>query len=402
MVPVQSRAINPVISVSSLLVGVMALFIVLGCDPNDRGRRGLSGPEVARRTTLATEPEPEPAWTYVGDESCRDCHPAEHIRYLGSGHSKTLQPAAEHPVARLLDGQTVPDPEHPDVSWRYELADGSFLVERIVGNDRESLPIDFAVGSGHHSTTFLTLIGRVSGPPGSLEHRMTYFAGDGETMRVTPGQEADARLGRSGPMGHESRPPATLRCLACHSTRLATRPGEFDREDLILNVSCERCHGPASGHVEAAHRGDLDLSMPLGFGSLASDTVASCGECHRMPEDLAPRELSPQNPQLARFQPVGLLQSACYTESPGALSCVTCHDPHARVETDPLHYQSLCLSCHTPSDAPPTPPTVNLGCIDCHMPGTDAGQGILFSDHWIRVRPDVRPDDPCTRPLSSD
>ena len=85
------------------------------------------------------------------------------------------------------------------------------------------------------------------------------------------------------------------------------------------------------------------------------------------------------------------------SEERGAFSCVTCHDPHARVSADRPAYDTVCLSCHTDpghtkqeglaKPAPACPVSTRSRCVECHMPRKDAGQGILFSDHWIRVYP---------------
>ena len=53
------------------------------------------------------------------------------------------------------------------------------------------------------------------------------------------------------------------------------------------------------------------------------------------------------NPRIARFQPVGLMQSACYTRSEGALSCVNCHDPHSRAATDRASYEAAARLLET-------------------------------------------------------
>ena len=47
-----------------------------------------------------------------------------------------------------------------------------------------------------------------------------------------------------------------------------------------------------------------------------------------------------------------------------------------------------CLACHKPDGSPPCPISPRRDCIGCHMPALDTGQGILFTDHWIRVRND--------------
>jgi hypothetical protein len=103
---------------------------------------------------------------------------------------------------------------------------------------------------------------------------------------------------------------------------------------------------------------------------------------------------------LARFQPVGVIASRCFRESRGGFSCVTCHDPHARASSDRGSYLAVCGSCH-PADRAAVPPAGHAGnpcpvaprgdCVACHMPRVDAGQHVLFADHWIRVR---RPGEP--------
>lgn len=173
---------------------------------------------------------------------------------------------------------------------------------------------------------------------------------------------------------------------------------------MIPSVTCERCHGPGRAHVEAARRGTgaEDLSMPMGLeGWTVQSQLKLCGSCHRHPSWVPPERLNANDPGLARFQPIGLSQSRCFKETEGKLSCVTCHDPHARSSADPAHYERVCLSCHDmpgkirieesgqeshlaqPAVCPVSPAT---GCIACHMPGVDSGQHVLFTDHWIRVR----------------
>ena len=76
--------------------------------------------------------------------------------------------------------------------------------------------------------------------------------------------------------------------------------------------------------------------MPFGLGGWTADAqMGLCGQCHRHPS-IFPREMiRPEETGLARFQPVGLMQSKCYTRSDGAFSCVNCHDPHARASIGP-------------------------------------------------------------------
>ncbi len=334
---------------------------------------------------------------FVGAETCASCHPGEHAHYVRSGHARTLAAAAKHGLARRLDGRIVEDPERPQERWDYELLDSGFRVSRVGSDGRNDLPIHFAIGSGHHATSFVTLLNQSSVAPRGLEHRLTYYA-KGDTFGVTPGQAEDAGLGRDGDLGFEMSATETLKCLGCHSTRtLAAGRAAVSLGDLIPNVSCERCHGPAADHVEAAKRGDEDLAMPFGDEGESADRVISlCGECHRHPSKAPPEMIRPDNRQLARFQPVGLTQSACYLEGDGRLDCTTCHDPHANSSTSTASYDAVCLSCHGPAEKP----RGSASCVNCHMPKVDPGQGVLFADHWIRVRVDSVPAGSCSRPAA--
>jgi hypothetical protein len=99
--------------------------------------------------------------------------------------------------------------------------------------------------------------------------------------------------------------------------------------------------------------------------------------------------IKPEYPVLVRFQPVGLMQSACYLKSQGALSCSTCHDPHARTSTDTPAYEAVCLSCHRGPSKTPCKVSPTAGCVGCHMPRRDASRGMMMTDHWIRSRPEA-------------
>jgi hypothetical protein len=177
---------------------------------------------------------------------------------------------------------------------------------------------------------------------------------------------------------------------------------------MIPNVSCERCHGPGRAHVAAARRGapEAELSLPFGPDRWSANTLLTlCGTCHRHPSESEPDQLVPEDSSLARFQPVGIIQSRCFKESGGAFSCVTCHDPHARVSSVRGSYEAVCLSCHGGGGLPAAPARATAGhaektrrdgnscpvsprggCVECHMPRVDAGQNVLYADHWIRVR----------------
>jgi hypothetical protein len=328
---------------------------------------------------------------YVGDQSCRECHPGEFAAHSRSGHSKTFRLASQVESARKLDGRQVPDPERPGVTWRFKLVDGKLWTERKEsGQDREDL-IEYVLGSRRHAATFVSLIDRDPASPRLLEHRLTDFA-RGDRLDLTPGQKETTGNSGNTPHGREIDAWNTLKCLGCHATTLSNRGSAFlDEASMIRNVSCERCHGPAKEHVEAARGGATgsDLAMTPRLGeSTAIEQMKQCGECHRTPEMVAPAEIRVDNPALVRHQPVGLMQSACFLKSEGRLNCSTCHDPHARSSTDLMAYQARCLDCHGQASRTACPVNPTEGCVGCHMPRRDVGRGMMMSDHWIRVIPD--------------
>jgi hypothetical protein len=255
--------------------------------------------------------------------------------------------------------------------------------------------LDYAFGSGKHAMTFLSMLDEVDGRPRGQEYRLSYFHHK-DAMGLTPGQRGKIGQPDYSPTGHELTVELTFKCFQCHTTRTSDRSAtELDLATLIPNVSCERCHGPGQAHVDAARRGEGTLTMPFGPESwTAHELTKACGECHRLAEMAPASAIQAGNPTLVRFQTIGLPQSPCYRRSEGRLSCVTCHEPHSRTSTDRPAYMAICLDCHQARPQTTCPVSPRDGCLDCHMPRQDAGNGMLFTDHWIRVRTDVEPSEP--------
>jgi Cytochrome c554 and c-prime/Doubled CXXCH motif (Paired_CXXCH_1) len=328
--------------------------------------------------------------SYVGSESCAACHPGEFAAHSRSGHARTLRRAAQTEQANLLAGKTFVDPERGDVNWSYALRHDKFWTERHEGTNVERLLIDYAFGSGHHATTFVTLTDRTPGRPTMIEHRLTLFAHTA-VPDITPGQGQVRERDREGmgPSGRHYTTALTLKCFECHTTTISNRgPLILDETTMIPNVGCERCHGPGQEHAQARRRGAVEKPIAMPFGgrhSKPADEIRLCGACHRLPETVDRAMIVPENPRLVRFQPVGLMQSACYQKSQGTLSCSTCHDPHARTSADLPAYEAVCLSCHQGLERTACKISPVTGCVGCHMPKRDASRGMMMVDHWIRA-----------------
>ncbi len=325
---------------------------------------------------------------YVGDRACRDCHPGESALHDRSGHSHTLRPAAAGELARWLDGREFKDPELAQVNWRFALSNGQLIATRTATEKVEEYVLEYVFGSGRHASTFVSLLDRDPIHPTLLEHRLTYFA-HADSLGLTPGHAG--KLSGNTSHGRVMETTLVLQCFHCHSTVTSDRGSQqLDERTMIPNVSCERCHGPGKSHIEAARRGrDLDrLIMQLGPGrSSPAEQVRVCGQCHRLPDMVTSGPIHPDNPVIARYQPVGLMQSRCFTESHSTLGCLNCHEPHSRTATDHAVYEAVCLSCHHSATQSRCSVSPLSRCIDCHMPRRDVGRGIRFTDHWIRIIP---------------
>jgi hypothetical protein len=327
---------------------------------------------------------------YVGDAACSRCHPGESAAHSRSGHARTLRPVDRSPVGRTMAGRKADDPEWSGVAWEFATEDGKLVTRRVEGDGVDRRVVDYAFGSGRHATTFVTVLDHEAQRPSLLEHRLTFFA-HAKGLGLTPGLSKSAQAAGNSPIGRVHEPGDAAKCFACHTTVNSNRGQEvLDERTMIPNVSCERCHGPGRSHVEAARTGaGLEaLRMPEGPGSwTAAEQMEQCGQCHRTPATVRPGSIRTDNPILVRHQPVGLTQSECYLRSNGAMSCVTCHDPHARASTDRASYETSCLSCHKSPRQTPCPVSPTSGCLDCHMPRRDVARGMLMTDHWIRKRP---------------
>lgn len=327
---------------------------------------------------------------YVGNTACAACHPGETAAHSRSGHALTIRPVARSRVALGLDGKQVEDPERPGVVWALRLHEGKMTAERREGSRVERSLVEYAFGSGHHATTFLSLVDRDPAHPVALEQRLSYYA-HSQSLGLTPGQSLSGHAGGNTPSGRTHTSVATLKCFECHVTVTSNRGSQIlDEDTMIPNISCERCHGPGKSHVEAARAGASGdaLKMPQGPDRwTAAEQMEQCGQCHRTPDMVQPGSIRVDNPVLVRHQPVGLMQSRCYQQGEGRLSCVTCHDPHARTSTDRPGYEMTCLSCHQQPPQVACPVSPRSGCLDCHMPRREVTRGMIMTDHWIRRSP---------------
>lgn len=341
----------------------------------------------ASKEFYTTEAE---ARQFVGNSSCLECHEEYRSDYLASGHARTIRPIHDFPHLQQLADLRFHDSVRGH-TFRYhvegELVDVS--LPEVFGTKR--MPLNYAFGSGDHAVTFVSLVENQDGTPYGIEHRVSWYS-QGEDFDYTPRHD---ELDVTAPVEHFGRvvPAGKIeRCIACHTTTAALDGLEVNR--MTPNVGCESCHGPGADHVAAMNEGlsvapggEPNIRFASGTWS-ARDEIATCGKCHRTVDELPPQVLQPDEPRIIRFQSVGLVLSECYKRADGRLSCSTCHNPHQKASATSLSaYEQKCLDCHSGTEESVScPVSPKLNCIECHMSPVEIHPGIVFHDHWIRVR----------------
>jgi tetratricopeptide (TPR) repeat protein len=362
--------------------------------------------EPSYRSEHPTEPEPA---RYLGEARCAECHREQLDAVLASRHATTFARAAE--LAEFTWPEAPQrDPGNAKVTHQLRREGNSLIVETSANQKTFRAVVDYAFGS---LDRFATFVGHDDQGRSRMIRISPYQTSKGQGWDTATGlrrQPADDReyLGKMMVEGDGVR-----RCLNCHTTSAYLVLHEAGPASADHSIGCERCHGPGGNHVAAVSAGFSDLAIGCPDKGSPAEIGEICAGCHgpHQPEGLnTPRT----DPLWLRFQSPSLSWSRCYTESRGALGCMTCHDPHRKLETSAAWYEAKCLSCHGPGSTDgstgsphaekgrhpkPTEPApvartgrtrcpVNptRGCVACHLPRVWVQSTHSFkADHYIRI-----------------
>jgi predicted CXXCH cytochrome family protein len=281
--------------------------------------------------------------------------------------------------------------------------------------------IEFVVGSGNHSRTYLHLTSQ-----GSLQVLpLSWYSENGGYWDMSPGYDQPDYPGSVRPVHYE--------CMFCHnaypkipeSMEHAANPEMTFVEPLPEGIDCQRCHGPGQQHVALASAGSAPERIRAAIVNpkrLPPDReIEVCLQCHMettslgLPHairrlDRAPFSYIPGAPlgdfslefdraggMADRFEiaheAYRLRESQCFLQSRGRLRCTTCHDPHdiPRGPAATAHYNGVCESCHASKlqqASASGPHSVRADCVGCHMPKrrTDDVVHVVMTDHLIQRR----------------
>jgi hypothetical protein len=379
-----------------------------------QGRMTEAAEALARSSSYGAEhrlmPEPSP---YVGSAACAPCHRDESRSYDRTRHTRTFYHGASL-LGLPLTERPVPDPDDPKVLHTLVREGDRIVASSRIGDRISGMVVEYAFGTPEH---YLTVIAR--------DDEKAYRALRVSHYRTAAGSGWGPT---AGDVGHSDSPEDRLgqridvrdgvvRCLYCHVTRsrdFRDPPPSGGPSPAAADpgIGCERCHGPGGNHLRAIARdfrdpkGSADFAIINVAGTPGATANGQCAECHTV--GLASEiERAPDDPRYVRSPGVTFALSHCFTESGGAMSCMTCHDPHREAVHSAAFYEAKCLDCHAaqakrtrPSSAGKTgaptggnacPVNPAKDCLTCHMPRVPMPTlHTALTDHYIRVHRKTR------------
>lgn len=324
---------------------------------------------------------------FVGSETCMECHADIYKSHLETAHFNTSAVAnAENIKGSFESGSNILDLEQ--VEFKMIPEGDSFYQQTKLKNRTSKIPpakFDFVIGSGIRGQSF-----------GTWQDEKLFQL---QTSYYTP---TDSWVNSPGyPNYHDNPRPIRDACVKCHVTfakniDFSEQGNQYDQDQIIYGVDCERCHRPSAKHVKY-HRSnpeDKEPNFMLRFDSLSrQQRLDACAQCHSgnrkrllkgdpfsfLSGEILDEYFQNLNQQSSNAtldvhgNQYGLLtESKCFKET-ATMDCSTCHDPHKKQRGKAEYFNSKCISCHSASTvfcAANESEVNHMGnnCIACHMP----------------------------------
>jgi Flp pilus assembly protein TadD len=358
-----------------------------------------------------------PSVKYVGDAACAGCHTEQDTTYHHHpmGRSATVD-FRNSPLEKYDAGSKAAFAAFGNVSNYAIERRGDALIHKLEVKTPEGktvaadeAEICLGIGSGTRGRSYLLHRG------GVLNQSPASWFSEKSIWHPSPGYSPELQFSRR----------ITGGCLACHIDRYEPVPErqQHVREPKFpkqVAIGCERCHGPGALHVEErttakpAEKIDYSIVNPKHLDQDLRDSI--CQQCHLQGElrvlrrdrgifdfrpglpfehfmtvFTRPAKVMDFHKSVGQFDQ--MLVSRCRTQSGGALTCTSCHDPHYAPppEKKAEHYRSKCQTCHQQKGCTETPALRTAkqdNCVTCHMPKGDSTSIVHASvtDHRVLRR----------------
>ena len=364
--------------------------------------------------------------TYVGRQSCIDCHPKQSKKWSGSHHDLAMDRATDLSVLGDFNDTEF---THSGVTSRMYRDGNKFMVHT---EGPQGKPLDFEVKytfGVEPLQQYLVEMDRPADMDDDDNSRVQVLPICWDTTAsrwfyLAPPDSGGEHLSPDDPLYWTNHMQNwNYQCADCHSTNVQ-RDYDFDSNTYHtsfseIDVSCEACHGPGSIHVGLARSWSLfwDRKIKYGLARLKgrdSDAeIEMCASCHSrrrmiypgyragdnyhdffVCNSLSPDLYYPDGQILDEVYVYGsFIQSKMYAKG---VRCSDCHDPHtARLK---FEGNQVCTSCHqhpagkydTPAHHHHPPGSSGDSCVACHMPSRTYMDVDPRRDHSLRVpRPDL-------------
>jgi tetratricopeptide (TPR) repeat protein len=406
-----------------LLIALAGVFLAAGLAA--RWRNGASSvPQPITQDSSSIDPRVaysgpyrnvRPNVAYVGDAVCLECH-AEKAGFHNSAMGRSLVPIAQL-AAKQGYNPSVHNPFEA-LNCRFQVErDGEHVRHRQILNDANGRPlidhameVAAAIGSGHRGHSYFSIR-------------------DGFVFQTPISWYSQKEIWDKSPGFASGTPrPVVRSCLFCHCNRVEPVGHTINRyKEPVFEgyaIGCERCHGPGELHAKERRlqhdfEGSADTSIVHPGKLPPSLREEVCQQCHMEGEGRVERPgrklwqfrpglalhdfwsvfvpaREPLDERPAVSQVEQMYASRCFQASAGKLGCISCHDPHERIEKPARDefYRARCLACHEQQGCsiPETARRAKVpsdNCIDCHMPRFAATDIVhtAMTDHRVPRAP---------------